>query len=240
LATWKRPTEEEDNNNNNNNNNNKNNMRVAVIGATGFVGNHITQELANRNIQVLGISRKEKVSDKSNLTYVAVDITRIDLLAQTLKGHDVVVNAFSPGWTNPNIYQDFMTGSTAIQQAVKLSGVKRFISIGGAGSLYLSDGRQLVDTFPSDNPFVPGARAARDYYTILKEEKELDWVFFSPAVDMHPGITTGRTGKYRLGKDHPVVDEHGKNVLSGEDLAVVIADEIQYPKHHQERFTAAY
>ncbi|PWK77260.1 hypothetical protein LX99_03071 [Mucilaginibacter oryzae] len=215
-------------------------MKVAVIGATGFVGNHITNELVNRNIQVLGISRKEKTSAKSNLAYAAVDITDIAALAGILKGYDVVVNAFSAGWTNPNIYEDFISGSKAIQEAVKQSGVKRFISIGGAGSLYLPDGQQLVDTFPADNPFVPGAKAARDYYHLLKEEKELDWVFFSPAMDMHQGITTGRTGQYRLGKDEPVIDEHGRNVLSGEDLAVVIADEIENPKHHQERFTAAY
>lgn len=216
-------------------------MKVAVIGATGFVGNHITNELASRNIEVTGISRKEKESDNPNVTYVAADVLNIEAFAETLKGYDVIVNAFSPGWTNPNIYDDFLAGSKAIQEAVKKSGVKRFISIGGAGSLYLPDGiTQLVDTFPADNPFVPGAKAARDYYHILKEEKDLDWAFFSPAIDMHQGITTGRTGKYRLGTDFPVYDEEGKNVLSGEDLAVVIADEVENPKHHQARFTAAY
>jgi uncharacterized protein len=215
-------------------------MKVAIIGATGFVGNHITRELVSRDINVTGISRKEKVSNQSNLTYLVVDVTDVPALAKTLKGMDVVVNAFSPGWTNPDIYEDFISGSKAIQQAVRESGVKRFISIGGAGSLYLPDGKQLVDTFPADNPFVPGAKAARDYFNILREEKELDWVFFSPAVDMHQGITTGRTGKYRLGKDHPVLDDKGNNVLSGEDLAVVIADEVEHPRHRQERFTAAY
>ena len=215
-------------------------MKVAVIGTTGFVGNHITNELVNRNIEVTGISRNEKESDKANLKYVATDVFNVETLAETLKGYDVVVNAFSPGWTNPNIYDDFIAGSKAIQEAVKKSGVKRFITIGGAGSLYLPDGSQMVDSFPVDNPFVPGAKAARDYLNILKEEKELDWAFFSPAADMHQGITTGRTGKYRLGTDFPVLDDEGKNVLSGEDLAVVIADEVENPKHHQVRFTAAY
>lgn len=215
-------------------------MKVAVIGATGFVGSHIVNELTSRNIEVTGISRKEKVSDKSNLNYVAADVTNVEALAEILKQHDVVVSAFGGGWTNPNIYDDFMNGSKAIQQAVKQSGVKRFITIGGAGSLYLPDGKQLVDTFPQDNPFVPGAKAARDYLDILKEEKEFDWVFFSPAIEMHQGITTGRTGKYRLGTDYPVMDDEGKNILSGEDLAVVIADEVEQPKHHQMRFTAAY
>lgn len=215
-------------------------MKVVVIGATGFVGSHIVNELTSRNIQVTGISRNEKVSDKNNLKYVAADVKNVEALAEILKQHNVVVSAFGGGWTNPNVYEDFINGSKAIQQAVKQSGIKRFITVGGAGSLYLSDGTQLVDTFPQDNPFLPGAKAARDYLDILKEEKELDWAFFSPAIDMHQGITIGRTGKYRLGTDYPVMDDDGKNILSGEDLAVIIADEVENPKHHQMRFTAAY
>lgn len=215
-------------------------MKVVVIGATGFVGSHIVNELTSRNIQVTGISRNEKISDKNNLKYVAADVKNVEALAEILKQHNVVVSAFGGGWTNPNIYEDFINGSKAIQQAVKQSGIKRFITVGGAGSLYLSDGTQLVDTFPQDNPFLPGAKAARDYLDILKEEKELDWAFFSPAIDMHQGITIGRTGKYRLGTDYPIMDDDGKNILSGEDLAVIIADEVENPKHHQMRFTAAY
>ena len=215
-------------------------MKVAVIGTTGFVGAQITKELVSRGINTTGISRKAQVSDKDNLSYAGVDATNVAALAAVLKGYDVVISAFGAGWTNPNIYNEFIDGSKAIQEAVKQAGVKRFISIGGAGSLFLPDGTQLVDTFPADNPFVPGAKAARDYFNILKEENELDWVFFSPAMDMHQGITTGRTGKYRLGTDYPVFDENGKNVLSVEDLAVVIADEVESPRHHRTRFTAAY
>ena len=215
-------------------------MKVAVIGTTGFVGKNITNELVNRGIEVIGISRTQQQSGKTNLVYVGVDATDVNVLSSVIKDVDVVINAFGSGWTNPNIYEEFIAGSKAIQKAVKQSGVKRLISIGGAGSLYLPDGTELIDSFPADNPFVPGAKAARDYYHILKEEKELDWTFFSPAMDMHQGITTGRTGKYRLGTDYPVMDEYGKNVLSVEDLAVVIADEVETPRHHQMRFTAAY
>ncbi|RZM02028.1 MAG: NAD(P)-dependent oxidoreductase, partial [Pedobacter sp.] len=86
----------------------------------------------------------------------------------------------------------------------------------------------------------PGATAARDFLDLIKEEKELDWTFFSPALEMHPGITTGRTGKYRLGKDQPVFDENNECKLSVEDLAVVILDEAENPKHSRARFTAAY
>lgn len=215
-------------------------MKIAVIGATGFVGTSITTELVKRNHQVLGISRKGSSSDKKNLTFIAVDIFNVNELANTLKGYDVVVSAYNPGWANPNIYDDFINGYKAIQQAVKLANAKRFIVIGGAASLYVAEGLQAIDTenFPSEAK--PAASAARDYLNILKEEKDLDWTFFSPPFEMHGGITTGRTGNYRLGSDFPVVNEEGRSILSVEDVGVVIADEIETPKHHYTRFTAAY
>jgi len=215
-------------------------MNVVVIGATGFLGTSLVKEFADRKHKVTAISRQPKGENSDNVTHVAADVFNIEALADIIKGHDVVVNAYNPGWANPDIYSDFHTGSKAIQQAVKDSGVKRFITIGGAGSLYIAPGLQLVDTpeFPAE--IKAGANAAREYLDIIKEEKDLDWVFFSPAIEMHPGITTGRTGSYRLGTESPVFDENNRSIMSGEDVAVVLADEAENPKHHQQRFTAAY
>lgn len=215
-------------------------MKVAVIGATGFVGQNLVNELANRGHEVLAIARNtNKVAARENVKAVSVDVLDQAALASAIKGCDVVVSAFNPGWTNPNIFEDFIKGAEAIQAGVKASDVNRLIVIGGAGSLFI-DGNQLVDgpTFPAE--IKPGATAARDYLNTLKEEKELNWTFFSPAIEMHPGITIGRTGKYRLGLENPVFDEAGKCVLSVEDLAIVIADEVESNEHPRQRFTAAY
>ncbi|WP_417354901.1 NAD(P)-dependent oxidoreductase [Flavobacterium sp.] len=214
-------------------------MKVAIIGATGFVGSNLVKEFTSRNHEVTAIVRNPK-EDISGVTWKKTDIFDTEALAEALKGNDVVVNAYNPGWTNPNIYDDFIKGSQSIQEAVKKSGVKRFITIGGAGSLYIAPNLQLVDTpeFPED--YKAGATAARDYLNILRDEKELDWAFFSPAIEMHQGIDTGRTGNYRLGLENPVFNDDKRSILSGEDLAVVIADEAENPKHHQQRFTAAY
>lgn len=213
-------------------------MKVAIIGATGFVGSNILNEVVNRNHEVTAIVRNPKTTE--NVNWVKADVFNTDELANALKGNDVVISAYNPGWTNPNIYDDFIAGSKAIQEAVKKSGVKRYITIGGAGSLFVAPGLQAVDTPDFPKEYHAGATAARDYLNILKDEKELDWAFFSPAFEMHQGITTGRTGKYRLGLDTPVFDQNNRSILSGEDLAVVIADEVENPKHHQVRFTAAY
>lgn len=217
-------------------------MKIALIGATGFVGSHLTEELLKRHHEVTAIVRNpEKIqTEDSLLNVVKADVTNTDEVAAAVKQADVVLSAYNAGWTNPNIYEDFLTGAKAIQQGTKQAGVERLIVIGGAGSLYDAEGKQLVDNPNFPEKIKPGAAAARDYYEFLKNEDELNWTFFSPAIEMHQGVTTGRTGKYRLGKDHPVFDEAGRSILSVEDLAVVIADEIETPKHGRQRFTAAY
>lgn len=215
-------------------------MKTVLIGASGFVGASILNELLTRGHEVIAIVRHPgRISTVDNkLTVKEVDVFNMDVLAEAIKGADAVISAYNAGWTNPNLYSDFIAGSEAIQKAVKASGVKRLIVIGGAGSL--ENGNQLVDSpgFPAD--YKAGATAARDYLNTLKQEKELQWSVFSPAIEIHPGITTGRTGQYRLGKDSPVFDASGKSSLSVQDVAVVIVDELEQNRHPQQRFTAGY
>lgn len=215
-------------------------MKTAIIGATGFVGAALIKEFASRGHEVTAISRNPKKTAEPNVAGVGADIFDAAKLAELLKGHDVIVSAYNPGWGNPNIYEDAIAGAKAMQEAVRQSGVKRYIYIGGAGSLYIAEGLQLIDTPEFPKEYYAGANAARDYLNIIKEEKDIDWVFFSPAIEMHQGITTGRTGKYRTGLDNPVFNDEGRSILSVEDLSVAIADEAENPKHHQQRFTAGY
>jgi len=216
-------------------------MKTTLIGASGFVGTAILKELISRGHEVTAIVRDAKKITLSDelLKVKALDVLDTEALAEAVKGTEAVISAYNAGWTNPNIYDDFLKGSAAIQKGVKAGGVARLIVIGGAGSPYI-DGKQLVDAsdFPAD--IKPGAIAARDYFNNLKEEEELNWTFFSPAIEMHPGITTGRTGHYRLGTESPVFNEEGRSVLSVEDLAIVIADELESNQHSKQRFTAAY
>lgn len=216
-------------------------MRVALIGATGFVGSQILKELVDRNQSIKAFARNvEKVPASKNVATVALDVNNVQALATDLKGADVVISAFNAGWTNPNLYEDFIKGAKAIEEATKLAGVKRLIVIGGAGSLYVTDDLQLVDTPDFPEQIKPGALAARDYYNILKEDNDLDWTMFSPAPEMHQGTSGTRLGAYRLGTDNPVLDADGHSILSVEDVAVVIADEVENAKFIKQRFTAAY
>ena len=217
-------------------------MKVALIGATGFVGSHLLTELLNRNHQVTAIVRNpgKITTTHANLTVLEGDVFDEAAFAAQLAGHDAVISAYNPGWTNPNIYDDSIAGFKAIQAATKTAGVTRFITVGGAGSLYVAPNVQLVDTPQFPKEYYPGASAARDYLNILKEEQQLDWTFVSPAIEMHQGTAGVRKGNYRTALENPVFDEHGRSVLSVEDLAVAITDELENPKHVKQRFTAAY
>ncbi|MBO9699978.1 MAG: NAD(P)-dependent oxidoreductase [Sporocytophaga sp.] len=217
-------------------------MKIALIGASGFVGTAVLNEAVSRGHSVTAIARNPgNIKVASNLVTVKkADVFDIEGLASVLKGHDVVISAYNAGWGNPNLYQDFVNGSEAIQSAAKKAGVKRLLVVGGAGSLEIAPGVQLVDTpqFPAE--YKTGATAARDYLNIIKKETELDWTFLSPAILMHPGITDGRTGKYRTSLDTPVFDANNESRLSVEDLSVVILDEVEQGRFIKKRFTAAY
>ena len=217
-------------------------MKTALIGASGFVGIHLLQELLQRGHHVTAIVRHpEKITiAHPNLTVKKGDILNEDEVASLVKGHDAVVSAYNPGWTNPNIYEEFLQGSKSIQNGVKKAGVKRLIVIGGAGSLFVAPGVQLIDTPQFPKEFKAGASGARDYLNIIQKETDLDWTFFSPAIEMHHGTAGVRRGTYRTALDNPVFDENNRSILSVEDLAVAIVDELEHPKFSRKRFTAAY
>lgn len=213
-------------------------MKVALIGATGFVGSALLAEMADRGYEVTAIARTiDQIAVKNEKVKTAsLDVNDVKALTEVLKGNDVVLSAFNAGWSNPNLYDDFLKGSKAIEQATRDAGVKRYVVIGGGGSLFV-DGEQIVDIpdFPAE--YRVGATAARDYFEMLKEEKELDWTYFSSALDMYPGE---RTGKYRLGTENPVINSDGSSELSVQDMAVAIVDELENHKYSRRRFTAGY
>jgi putative NADH-flavin reductase len=213
-------------------------MKVALIGATGFVGTAVLKELLQRGHHVTAIARDiTKIENNDNVTAVKADIYNEAEVTEAIKGLDAVVSAFNSGWTNPNIYDDFLKGSDSVQSGTKAAGIKRYLVVGGAGSLYIAPGVQLIDTPEFPEAYKAGASAAKDYLNQLKNETELDWTFLSPAIELTPGT---RTGTFRTNLENPVFDAENRSRISVEDLAVAIVDEIEEPKHIKQRFTVGY
>ena len=211
--------------------------KIAIIGASGYVGSALLNEAAKRGHQVSALVRHpEKISANANISAVKADVLDTDALAKLLAGHDLVISAYNPGWQEADIRNIHIKGSRSITEAVKKAGIKRLIAVGGAGSLEIN-GAQLVDSPEFPTEYKEGALGARQALNDLKAENELDWSFISPAILLVPGEATGT---FRLGKDSPVFDDKGESKITVGDLAVAILDEAEQGKHIRQRFTAAY
>ncbi len=212
-------------------------MKIALIGASGFVGAKLLDEALRRGHRVTAVVRHpEKLPSHPALAAKAADAYDAKEIAAAVADHDVVLSAFNPGWSEPDIQAQHVRGSRAIVEGVKHAGVPRLVVIGGAGSLFVAPGVQLVDTpqFPAE--WKEGALGARQALRDLQGETSLDWTFVSPSALLEPGE---RTGRYRLGGDELLMEGDHPAKISVEDLAVAVLDEIESPKHSRRRFTAA-
>ncbi|WP_214070845.1 NAD(P)-dependent oxidoreductase [Mucilaginibacter sp. dw_454] len=212
-------------------------MKIAVFGASGRIGSRIVQEALNRGHDVTAIVRhpqdytllhdhlkvaKGNLFDRQDVETGAFD-------------QDAVVCAYSntrgaPASTIAELPIPLIKG-------LKQAQVKRLIVVGGAGSLEVAPGTQLVDTpnFPVEYKSV--SLAHRDALKLYQNEKELDWTYISPAAEIAPGE---RTGKFRLGGTKLLSDEAGKSFITMEDYAIAVVDEIENPTHIREQMTVAY
>lgn len=213
---------------------------VVLIGASGFVGNAILNELLSRGHKVTAVVRNpEKINvSNSNLEIVKTDIADTNAMVGICKGKEAIISAYNPGWTNPDIYEETLRNYPLILEAAKRSGAKRLLCVGGAGTLFCAPGLRVVDSGAIPDAIMGGVKSLGEFYlNTLMNEKDIDWIFFSPAGTLEPGK---RTGKFRLGKDDLIIDENGISHISVEDYAVAMVDELENPKHHCERFTIGY
>lgn len=213
---------------------------VVLIGASGFVGNAILNELLSRGHKVTAVVRNpEKINvSNSNLGIVKADIADTNAMVGICKGKEAIISAYNPGWTNPDIYEETLRNYPLILEAAKRSGAKRLLCVGGAGTLFCAPGLRVVDSGAIPDAIMGGVKSLGEFYlNTLMNEKDIDWIFFSPAGTLESGK---RTGKFRLGKDDLIIDENGISHISVEDYAVAMVDELENPKHHCERFTIGY
>jgi len=213
-------------------------VRIALIGATGFVGSALLKEALDRGHEVAAIVRHpDKLAPRERLVAIGIDVNDTERLAASIHGRDALISAFNPGWKNPNLYDDQVRGTASIIAAVRKAGVPRVLWVGGAGGLETGSGARVVDDPAFPDAVRPGSLATIDALEQLRSEPQLDWTFLSPAAEMRPGT---RTGKFRLGGDRLLVDANGQSRISVEDFAMAMIDELERPAHSRRRFTVAY
>jgi putative NADH-flavin reductase len=203
-------------------------MTIALIGATGHIGSRILAELVARGHMVTAIVRNpEKVPALPGVTALKGDVYDQAGLATLLAGHEAAISA---------VHFSASDAATLIA-AVRQSGVKRYLVVGGAGSLEVAPGVKLFDTAEFPALYLEEARKGGAFLDLLKQETALDWTFLSPSALIQPGE---RTGKFRLGLDQLLVDSEGRSAISTEDFAIALVDELEKPAHGRRRFTVGY
>jgi putative NADH-flavin reductase len=216
-------------------------MKIIVFGATGNVGRRIAAEASRRGHEVVGVVRDPGAvaAVDPHVQLVKGDATKADSVAQITSGADAVVSAISPrpnprGLAAPSLVEN----ARAVISGLRRSGVKRVLFVGGAGSLEVAPGQQLLDQPGFPEAYKAEALEGREALRVWRTEADgLDWTFLSPAAEIGPGE---RTGRYRTTDDRFLTDAAGRSVISFEDYAVAVLDELEHAQHVGKRFGVAY
>jgi uncharacterized protein len=216
-------------------------MKLVVFGATGNVGRRVVQEALRRGHEVVGVVRDPAAveSPDPRVRLVRGDATSADSVAEVARGADAVVSAISPrpnarGLPAPRLADN----ARALIAGLRRAGVTRVLYVGGASTLEVAPGQQLLDQPGFPEAYKAEALEGREALHVWRSEAAgLDWTFLSPAVEIGPGE---RTGAYRTTDDRLLFDAAGKSFISFEDYAVAVLDELEQPRHVARRFGVAY
>jgi hypothetical protein len=207
-------------------------MKIAIIGATGRSGSLILQEALNRGHEVTAIVRDRSRLQNKEVPAVEKDIMRLS--ADDLKPFDAVVCAFRAPAGQEEQYVE--AGKVLIEALKGAPNTKLFV-VGGAGSLFADEARttRLMDTPEFPKMVYPTAFNMGEQLKLLQQAEGITWTFLSPAQIFDPNGP--RTGKYRTGKDVVLYNEEGKSYISYADYAIAVLDELENPRHVNERYT---
>ncbi|OJU82952.1 MAG: hypothetical protein BGO11_20485 [Solirubrobacterales bacterium 70-9] len=237
-------------------------MRLALIGATGFVGRQVLDEALGRGHAVTAIVRHpDRLPEHELLTPREADVQDLRQVAEAVRGHDAVLSCFHPGGhdggADPTLYRDVVEGTRSIIEGVKAAGLSRIVYVGGCGSLYVRPGVMLVDdlavlganmkqgrpegTYPAPAAGKPSfdiPLAARMGFYLFEREDRLEWTFISPSRFL--GEFGDATGDIRYGDDRLLLEPDGSPArLEVADLAVAMVDEVEEPRHIRCHYTVA-
>ncbi|WP_028393729.1 NAD(P)-dependent oxidoreductase [Bacillus cihuensis] len=206
-------------------------MKIGVIGATGKAGSRIAKEALERNHEVTAIVRDAAKLQVEGVAILEKDV--FDLTTADLKDFDVVVNAFGAPFGEEHLHVD--AGNVLIEALKGAPNTKLFV-VGGAGSLFVDPDKKVrvIDTPDFPDMFKATAANQGKNLEILQGTDSITWTFLSPSALFAVGK---RTGSYQAGKDHLLTNSKGNSYVSYEDYAIAVLDELDNPKHVNERFT---
>lgn len=207
-------------------------MKIGVIGATGKAGSLIVKEALERGHEVTAIVRNASKVKETNVKVLEKDL--FDLTSNDLKVFDIVVNAFNAAHGEEHLH---VAAGKVLINALEKNLNTRLIVVGGAGSLFVDEEKtiRLFDTPDFPEAYLPTAKNMGKNLIELQNTSDIKWTYISPSAFFDP--QGKRTGNYVAGKDQLMVNSKGQSYISFSDYAIAVLDEIEKPKHINERFT---
>jgi len=212
-------------------------MKIAVLGASGWIGNHIVKEAKSRGHEVVALVRDADKYDDSNIEVRQFDLldNNADLF-RAVKGVDVVISAV--GGRAAGNHDIVKNTAQKLLSELPQAGVDRLLWVGGAGALEVSPGVQLmtIPEFPAE--YVPESIALAEALDVFcNTNSTLNWTFIAPAADIFPGE---KQAPYRIGGEQLLVDDKGNSRISVSDYAVAMIDELEAGQYPNQRIAVAY
>ena len=145
----------------------------------------------------------------------------------------MVINAFNATFGTEHLHAD--AGHVLIE-ALKGNTQTRLAIVGSGGSLFTDDSRseRIHESEGFPEQFSDTALQMRKNLEELQDTPDLNWVYLSPC-----GLFDAdgkRSGTYHTGSDVALVNNKGEAYTSYADFATAMLDEVEQPKHINQRY----
>jgi putative NADH-flavin reductase len=211
-------------------------MKIALIAATGKIGRQIAKQAIARGHEITAVVRRDTdlPPDLAGARLVIAPLEDHDALVAAIRGNDVLASAYGPA---PGAEATLSEVADNLIAAARDAGIRRLVVVGGAGSLEVAPGVQLVDTPNFPAAYKPVALAHRDALKRYQAADDLDWTFYSPAAQIGPGE---KRGVFRSQANAFLADADGNSTISYADYADAFVSEIEQPRYPKNIATVAY
>ncbi len=189
-------------------------MRILVIGATGYLGTHVTRHLAATGASVSGLSRGKAGDAKVEAaggTPVRGDLVALDAVIAEAVTHDAVI------YTAQLMLQEEHDAMQALLRGLGGSG-RTLIFTSGTGLLsQRTDGEWSEDSFAEDDPFIPSRYIGFRHVTETLI-RSAGWTGSVNAMVVRPSMIWGHGGCGHISRFHRDADEHDEVGYLGRGL----------------------
>ncbi|MDQ6681945.1 MAG: NAD(P)H-binding protein, partial [Chloroflexota bacterium] len=170
-------------------------MRIATFGATGRIGRHALARAQQLGHTVTALSVTPPSPAQDGVAWIRGDVRDGDAVDRCLAGVEAIVAALGPRANTADEAEALEVGMRIIVAAASEAGVRRIVTLSGAGISVPGDDKPLIDRVASAivrrmARYVVAAKQ-REYEVLAASE--LDWTALRP-----PLVVDGAAQGYRL------------------------------------------